>query len=142
MNDKRPPVFGDEPVETALAVLSAGWASLEDLVDSVAARRNQRPTIGQLLLISHKLNVHQVFHILEEQATTSKLLGEIAVETGFVTEADVNEVLQQQVSLCPPLLQVLVSRDVLTPDQAESIRQATQARLRQSSEELLASHDQ
>src|SRR5262245_34168626 len=137
MNSKRPSVSSDEPVETALAVLSAGWASIEEIVEAVAARRTLRPTIGQLLLIHHKLNVHQVFQVLGEQATSSKLFGQIAIDMGFIKEPDVNEILQVQSSLCPPLWQVLESRGVITPAQAESIQSMTRSRLRQPSDEAL-----
>lgn len=130
-------MFSDESLETALAVLSAGWASLDDLVDAAAARRAQRPTIGQLLLTHRKLTVRQVFAVLAEQATSGKLFGEIAVDMGLITQADVHQALQLQASLCPTLLQVLVSRDVLTPQQAESIRTNAQARLRQPADEAL-----
>jgi hypothetical protein len=137
MNNKRPSASSDEPVETALAVLSAGWATNEEIVEAVAARRTLRPTIGQLLLIHHKLNVHQVFQILGEQATSSKLFGQIAIDMGFIKESDVNEILQLQSSLCPPLWQVLESRGVITPAQAESIQSMTRSRLRQPSDESL-----
>jgi hypothetical protein len=137
MNDKRPSASSDEPVETALAVLSARWATIEEITDAVAARRSVRPTIGQLLLLQHKLNVHQVFQILGEQATSAKLFGQIAIEMGFIKEADVNEILQLQSSLCPPLWQVLESRGVLTHVQAESIQKTTRSRLRQPSDEAL-----
>src|SRR5262245_52552152 len=137
MNSKRPSVSADEPVETTLAILSAGWASIEEITEAVAARRTLRPTIGQLLLIQHKLNVHQVFQVLGEQATSAKLFGQIAIDMGFIKESDVNEILQLQASLCPPLWQVLESRGVITPDQAGLIQKATRSRLRQPSEESL-----
>ena len=138
MNTTRHSVSSDEPVETALAVLSAGWATIDEITDAVTARRAQRPTIGQLLLTNHKLTVHQVFKILGEQATNSKLFGEIAIELGFIKESDVNEMLQLQSWMCPPLWQVLASCGVLTPSQAESIQQTGRSRQRQPSEEALA----
>ena len=137
MSFKRPTTSSDEPVETTLAVLSAGWATIEEIYETVAARRTLRPTIGQLLLIHHKLNVHQVFQILGEQATSAKLFGQIAIEMGFIKEADVNEILHLQTSLCPPLWQVLESRGVITPAQAESIQKSTRSRLRQPSDDAL-----
>ena len=127
----------DEPVETAIAALSAGWASLEEISDAVAARRSQRPMIGELLMKRRKLTVQQVFAVLAEEATSSKLFGQIAVEMGFVTASDVGEMLYQQTLMCPPLWQVLVSRGVITSSQAESIRATTRDRLRQPLEATL-----
>jgi len=141
MNTTRQSVSSDEPIETALAVLSAGWATIDEITDAVTARRAQRPTIGQLLLTNHKLTVHQVFKVLGEQATNSKLFGEIAIELGFIKHADVNEMLQLQSSMCPPLWQVLLSCGVLEPSQAESIQQVGRSRQRQPSEEALATSE-
>lgn len=47
-----------EPVETVLAAITAGWATPQEVADAVAARRAQRPLIGQLLLKHRKLTVH------------------------------------------------------------------------------------
>jgi len=138
MNDKRSFTSSDEAVETALAVLSAGWASLEDITEAVAERRNRRPTIGQLLLVHHKLTVHQVFQILAEQATSAKPFGEIAIDMGFISDVDVSAIIQLQTCLCPPLWQVLLSSNVVTSAQAESVQKTTRSRLRQPVEETLA----
>jgi len=131
----------DEPVETAIAALSTGWASLEEIANAVVARRAHRPTIGQLLLKHRKLKVQQVFAVLAEEASSSKLFGEIAVEMGFVTAADVGEMLYLQTTMCPPLWQVLVSSGVITTMQAESIQATTRARLRQPMEAKLVAWD-
>ena len=120
----------DEPVETAMAALSAGWASLEEVADAVAARRTQHPLIGELLLKGRKITVQQVFAVLAEKATSNKLFGQIAVDMGFITVSEVGEVLYQQALLCPPLWQVLESRGVITSLQAESIQAITRADLR------------
>lgn len=120
----------DEPVETAIVALRAGWASVSDIADAVEARRVERPLIGQLLLKHRKITVHQIFDVLAEEATNNKLFGQIAVEKGYVTPADVDQILYIQQCSCPPLWQQLVSRGVITTAQAESIRTATRKRLR------------
>jgi hypothetical protein len=111
----------EEPLQTALAVLTSGIASLEAVADAVTTRRDQRPAIGQLLLSHRKLTMRQVFEILKKQATCSKRFGEIAVEMGYVTNDEITEMLQLQAMLCPSLLDVLLSRNLITPEQAESI---------------------
>jgi phospholipase C len=127
----------DEAVETALAALAAGWATVDEISDAVAAQRAQRPLFGQLLLKRRKLNVHQVFEILAEEATSDKLFGQIAVEKGFITQQDVGETLYQQMGSCLPLWQVLVMRGVLTAAQAESIRTSARTRIRKPLEETM-----
>jgi hypothetical protein len=138
MSPKRSLASCDEPVETALAVLSAGLATVDEIAEAVAVRRTKRPTIGELLLVNHKLTVRQVFQILSEQATSSKLFGQIAVEMGFISPAEVDEQLLHQSSMCPPLWQVLVDRGVITPEQATSIQDGVRSRLRQPADEALA----
>lgn len=127
----------DESVETALAALAAGWASVDEISIAVAAQRAQRPLFGQLLLKHRKLTVHQVFEILAEEATSDKLFGQIAVEKGFITQREVGEMLYLQMTSCLPLWQVLVMRGTLTPAQAESIQATTRARIRRPLEEGL-----
>ena len=131
--------FSDEAVETTIAVLEAGWASRSEIADAVAARRALRPPIGELLLKRRKLTMRQVFQILEEQATSGKLFGRIAIEMGFATETDINEILQLQNSLSPSLLQMLLSREILTPEQAKSVEARIHARLRQHADTALSS---
>jgi hypothetical protein len=128
----------DEPIETALAVLHAGWASLEEVADAVSERRSQRPAIGRLLLSHRKLTMRQVFEVLKEQASSPKRFGEIAVEKGFVTESDISEMLWLQSLLCPTLLDVLISRKVVTAEQAEWVFSSTQTRTRHTKNERLA----
>lgn len=120
----------DEPVETAIVALRAGWASVSDIADAVEARRAERPLIGQLLLKHRKITVHQIFDVLAEEATNNKLFGQIAVDKGYITPADVDQILYIQQCSCPPLWQQLVSRGVITTAQAESIRTAIRTRLR------------
>jgi hypothetical protein len=127
----------DEPVETAIAALSAGWASLEEIADAVAARRGERPMIGQLMLKRGKLTVQQMFAVLAEEATSDKLFGQIAVEKGFISASGISTLLELQATMCPPLWQMLVSRGVIATSQAESIRATTRDRLRQSLEATL-----
>lgn len=120
----------DEPVETAIAAISAGWATPQEIADAAEYRRTQRPLIGQLLLKNRKLNAHQVFEVLGEAATSDKPFGKIAIEKGFTTEAIVEEVVFKQYCMSPPLWKVLVDRGVITPAQADSIQASTRARLR------------
>lgn len=121
----------DEPVETAIAAISAGWATPQEVAVAVEARRTQRPMIGQLLLKHRKLSVHQVFEVLAEEANSTQLFGQIAVEKGFTTEAIVGEMVYLQHFMSLPLWQVLVLRGVITAAQAETIRASTKARMRQ-----------
>ncbi len=121
----------DEPAETAIAALSAGYASLEEIANAVAARRAQRPMIGQLMLKHRMMTVKQVFAVLAENATSGKLFGRIANEMGFVSAADIGKMLELQANMCPPLWQMLESSGVTTPAQTESIRAMTGERLRQ-----------
>ena len=125
------PIAWEEAVETALAALDAGWATLDELIAALADRRRARPEIGKLALSARKLTMKQVFQILEQQAIDGKLFGEIAVDKGFLTEIDVEQLLAAQATLCPTLSEILVANKTISSEQASTLRNRLRERLRQ-----------
>ena len=122
--------YWDEPLNTALAALAQGVATVEQLEAAAESRRQERPAIGELALAERKLNMAQVMQILGEQAITGELFGKIAVRLNHLSTADVNALLHLQATLTPDLSDILVSQGVLTADQAEALRNDVRGQLR------------
>jgi hypothetical protein len=88
MADTKISVYWDEPLESTLTCLAAGWATFDELEQAVDVRRQSRPMIGKLALTYRKLTMAHVFQILKEQATSNEMFGEIAVRLGFISTSD------------------------------------------------------
>lgn len=112
----------DDSLLTAVAALSMGLLTLESLEAAIPAWRRRRTPIGQVLLQQRKLTMSQVFAVLQEQATSERLFGEIAIDRGFVRKRDVQEALESQVDDGPCLLDALVEDGHLTREQAARVR--------------------
>ena len=120
----------DEPLDTALASLANGWATVAQLQEAVQWCRSRRPKVGELAVRRGCLTVAQVFRVLEHQAESGGLFGSIAVELGFLSESDVIHLLQLQSALAPALAEGLLATGTLTTEQAATLQQqiATQHR--------------
>ncbi|MEM9352369.1 MAG: hypothetical protein AAGA92_05100 [Planctomycetota bacterium] len=78
-----------------------------------------RPQIGRLALEKELLSVSQVFQVLNAQSDMpDEMFGELAIECGMMTEADLKELLDLQSDQTKPMSQVLVDLGYLTPEQA------------------------
>jgi hypothetical protein len=130
--------YWDEPLETALAAIAQGMATAEELQAAAVARRQSRPAIGRLAITQRKLTMAQAFRILGQQAVTGELFGDIAVQMGFLDEAELHGLLQRQATLTPALSDVLVTQGVLTPEEAEALRGQIREHLRGQPEPSLA----
>lgn len=110
----------NEALETALTVLEAGVATIDELRQANIWRHTQRPQLGKLAMKQGKLTITQVFAILGEQAITGKLFGETASELGYF-EDDLYELLKHQAELTPTLADALVTLGVITAEQARVV---------------------
>src|SRR5205807_8002560 len=63
------------------------------------------------------LTVTEVYQILNLQAGSTTLFGQIAMEFGFLEEDDVNNLLAQQQKSTKPIGEILVELGALTRDQ-------------------------
>lgn len=104
--------------ETALTVLERGWANIDQLRRVNAWRLTQRPRIGKLALSHGKLTMADVFAVLSEQSASGKMFGETAVDLGLLNNGEVYELLLQQAEITPSLAESLVTRGVITAEQA------------------------
>jgi hypothetical protein len=122
--------YWDEAAEVTLALLESEWATLDQLRLALSARRNGRPAIGQLAVKNHDLTMAQMFQILAEQADTEQPFGQVAVRLGLLDSFELRELLHLQASLTPALSDVLVEQGVISLEQAETLWNRIQNRLR------------
>ena len=100
---------GRAALQTALAVLEAGWATIDEVRHANEWRHAQRPELGKLAMTRGKLSMAQVFAILGDQALAGRLFGETAVEMGLLNNSDVYELLLIQADLTPTLAAALAT---------------------------------
>ena len=128
----------DEGFETAMAVVEAEFASLDQLRRANAWRHKHRPQIGKLAMTLGKLTMAQVFDILGQQAVSGELFGKTAVQMGYLDESDLYELLQKQTDFTPTLADSLVALNVITPEQGTFILKQSSRRAPEPSAPMLA----
>jgi hypothetical protein len=111
----------DEPLTTALRLLTRKLASPRQIQAAVDACHASRPKIGALALVEGKLKVAHVFQILREQATSDEYFGEIAMRLGYLDRSTLCELLWLQVERTPKLLDVLVEQGAISEEQKADI---------------------
>ena len=123
-------VAHDEAPETILVLLERGYVSFECLKEAMVERRNSRPQFGQLALLRQAMTLKQVFKVLEAQAISSELFGELAVRLGYLNPEERDTLVGAQASVTPRLVDTLISRGDLTQDQATEVLREVRGRLR------------
>lgn len=76
---------------------------------------------GQYLLLDGAVTVEQLRSALELMETEHKMLGELAVESGFITLEDAGEINREQLNRDLPFGMLAVERKLLTEDQVEEL---------------------
>jgi hypothetical protein len=97
-------------------LIRRGLITADEFVDATERQAESRPTLGELALRNRKLSMQQVFAVLAAQVDSPKPFGRLAVEMGFLSDAERLSLLGKQVDLCPAFADVLVDQHVLDPD--------------------------
>lgn len=122
LHDALVSVKWNEPLEIVLLALEHGWATVRQLREAIFECREQRPRIGELAISNKLLTISEVFRVLEHEATHGGLFGENAVSLGFLTEAQLYELLRQQTDATPIVWEVLLAKNTLSPEQVEQLQ--------------------
>ncbi len=78
-----------------------------------------RPQIGRLALEQEKLTVPQVFQVLNAQSDLpDEMFGDLAIECGMMTEADLNALLALQAERTKPMSEILIELGYVTAERA------------------------
>jgi ActR/RegA family two-component response regulator len=93
---------------------------LEALVKATEYSDRQRPLLGQVALELHKLDMRQIFSIVEEQTTTREPFGQVAVRMGLLTPEDVELLLRTQSQRRLDVGAALVTIGAITQQQLET----------------------
>ena len=89
-------------------LVNRGVVQEKDVYDALDHQQRNRVPIGALALKNKILTMKQVMTVLNQQCDTNKLFGEMAVQLGFMREKDVEDLLEEQRKLCPPIGEVLL----------------------------------
>ncbi|MCP5003688.1 MAG: hypothetical protein GY941_07005 [Planctomycetes bacterium] len=68
------------------------------------------------------LTIKQIVKILYVQADTPKLFGEIAVELGYITEADVKILLRKRKKRIPDIEDILVEMGKISSNEIDDLK--------------------
>lgn len=131
-------VCWEEPLTTALRLLSRRIATSRQIQAALRVRQAERPKIGALALEQGKLTVPQVFEILRRQAMTGEYFGRIAVRLGYLDEASLRELLWLQVERSRTLADILEEQGVITPRQKADLTRRSRERSRRGAEMAIA----
>lgn len=94
--------------------------SSDEFFEAVKLQLRTRPQIGALAIEMQKLNVRQVFSLLNEQCDApGELFGELAIKAGYLTAEELSQLVQEQTRRAVPLHELLVEVGILTPEDAD-----------------------
>ena len=88
-------------------------------VTAMELQKASRPPIGQLALDHEKLAVQQIMQLLAAQSDNpQELFGELAVELGMLSEADLSELVKLQSDLIKPMAEIVVELGFVSEEKA------------------------
>ena len=123
-----------------LSLVKKGHITAEQYVSAAEKQFALRPMVGTVAIEIGKLSMKEVFEILRDQADApSKMFGEIAVESGLLTEEDLAVILYHQSISVPPISEILVELGIMSPYEVDSLLQEFRQVSRNQIEELLTS---
>ncbi|MEE9392949.1 MAG: hypothetical protein V3W41_10630 [Planctomycetota bacterium] len=109
-------------------LLSRGTVTLKDLVSALNAQRLEQEPLGKIALAQGKLNIKQVFLVLNAQAsdreiarsdTQGYLFGDICIEFGFFNDQELIDLLRLQRMSRPQIGEILVNKGALSREQLQ-----------------------
>ncbi len=96
-------------MELELALVRSGLVTADDYVDALGRREEERLPLGQLAIEEGLLGVRQVLDVIRTQHhQPGQRFGEVAVEMGYLTAAEVAALLVVQQQRQRPLIDYLV----------------------------------
>jgi hypothetical protein len=92
----------------------------DEFFEAVKLQLRTRPQLGALAIELHKLNVRQVFSLMRRQRDApTEMFGDLAIQSGFLTTADVEELVEEQLRRVRPVRDLLVEMDIFSADEAD-----------------------
>lgn len=118
-----PPLDRVRPAFFGTFLVERGLATAEQVLKAIDWQARSRPLIGRVALQTGKMSVEQVFDTLNRMPTIGKRFGEVALESGYLTEGDLAELLRLQ-QQTRPLGELLVEAGALSAAQLRAALEA------------------
>jgi hypothetical protein len=108
-------------------LVERGLINEQQLLEALEAQRSMRPSIGRIAFERGVLDLDQVVAVMEAQAQSPLRFCALAVELGYMTTAQRDELLAEQEQGRVPLGQVLASLGTVPADELEAALDAYHA---------------
>ena len=124
-------------MQFGMYLVDNGLLSTQAFYKALKLQMRSRPQLGTLAIQTRRLTVKQMFVILQEQCDTpQQMFGEIAVRLGYLTNEDLNQLLDEQSRHMASLRDVLVEHAFLAADVIDQQYAAYRQSTRQAEPEL------
>jgi hypothetical protein len=128
-------------MQFAMYLVDHGQLSTQAFYKALKLQMRSRPQLGTIAIQTRRLTVKQMFIILQEQCDTpQQMFGEIAVRLGYLTNEDLNLLLDEQSRHMASLRDVLVEHGFLSADVVDQQYAAYRHSTRQAEPELELAH--
>jgi len=87
-------------------------------------QKDRTPQIGRLALDSGLMNMKEIFSTLREQADSEMRFGQQAIKLGYITDANLQDLLESQVNARPGIGGILVETGALDEEVLDTLRES------------------
>ena len=100
-------------------LISRNVVNVEMVRKAINLQKSKAILIGELAIQEGILSIDQVFNILEKRLEEQKFFCQIAVELGYMTKTNANNLLKLQKKRLPPLGDILLKIKAIGHDELE-----------------------
>ena len=100
-------------------LISRNVVNVEMVRKAIHLQKSKAILIGELAIQEGILSIDQVFNILEKRLEEQKFFCQIAIELGYMTKTDANNLLKLQKKRLPPLGDILLKIKAIGHDELE-----------------------
>ena len=100
-------------------LISRNVVNVEMVRKAINLQKGKAILIGELAIQEGILSIDQVFNILEKRLEEQKFFCQIAIELGYMTKTDANNLLKLQKKRLPPLGDILLKIKAIGHDELE-----------------------
>jgi hypothetical protein len=100
-------------------LISRNVVNVEMVRKAINLQKSKAILIGELAIQEGILSIDQVFNILEKRLEEHKFFCQIAVELGYMTKTNANNLLKLQKKRLPPLGDILLKIKAIGHDELE-----------------------
>jgi hypothetical protein len=94
-------------------LIQSGAATPQQILHALDAQRRSEPLIGSLAFHRGLMSVEQVLQVLDRQSCERRTFGQLAIALEFLTEFQLQVLLQMRARAAVPLSEILVREGIL-----------------------------